>query len=755
MSALLNRSLLLLIALMLALPGAAQTMIEKVPDSAALYVSWRGASDMGPAYEGSNLQGMLKELGLLEAVPEMVELIDRLGDEGQIEEEQAQILALVAPLMSSAWADGGAMYVLPPEAQGPPIPRVCIMMNKGEQQAQVRDALNTVVAMLGEQMPTFTGEMDGALFLSVGFDPNAMAYESLSKSARFMNTAKQVQGDAAVMVYMDAQVWLKQIDQITAKMRDQAAQQDIPAQPFVQLWPTIREASGLGGVDSLAMTAGIKDKNWHTQLFLGAPAPRRGLLSLLDNEPISAANLMHVPKSASYVQAFSMQPSRVLDVTMDMAGAIDENIVRSMQETIKEASDEVGFDIEMKLIRGMGPAWTVYVDPMIAGNGFASIVMVNELQDPVSVAQAMAQLSSKANVAFAEEDEDVKIRFLTQPIGGTAITHLGIPFIAPSWTVHKGKLYVAFYPQALEMAIEQSGKATDSILANEAFNTAVGRFLDRPALPGKAFAGLKPITGLSFSDLPRTASEGYGTTMMLMQAVSGASEMFSGEPSVMRMPPVGKLMPFLEVTGGITRVDAAGLHIHSIEPFPGASLLSASKGMTAGAGLSAPLGVAIMLPALGSARDAARQVQTLTQARQIGMANFAYAQDHNGDYADDVAALEAYLGDAEGFISARSKMAEPMPVNFAAMPDAKRATYLRANSSFVLVPLGNQNQVQNASEAVMLFERPDHTDGTELAVVMADGSASMVFEGDLAQMLQKQTDQSIQQLTQQQENAGK
>ena len=752
MSRFLNHSLLFLIALALTLPTTAQMLIEQVPDDAVLYVGWRGSADMGPGYEGSNLQGMLTELGLLEAVPEMVELIDQLGEDGQIDEEEAQMLALMGPLMSSAWADGGAMYVLPPEEQGPPIPRLCVMVNKGKDQAKVRDALNTIVAILGEQMPTFSGEFGDGMFLSVGFNASDLQFASLAKSARFTTALKQVQSDAAVMAYMDAKAWLKQIDQFTAMMRDQAEQQGHRAEPFVELWPTIQKSTGLDGLDSLIMTAGIKNKNWHTQLFLGAPAPRQGLLSLLDNEPITAANLTHVPKTASYVQAFSMQPSRVLDVTMDIAGSIDENIVEMIQSGIKEASDEAGFDLEIKLLRGFGPAWTVYVDPMIAGNGFASIVMVNELQDPKSVEQALAQLSSKANVMMSQED-DVKIRFITQDIGDTAITHLGVPFIAPAWTVHDGRLYVSFYPQALEMAVAQSGKREDSILANAAFQTAMGRYLDQPAAKDKAFSKLKPITGLSFADLPETATEGYGTTMMLVQAISGASEMFTGEASSMRMPPVGKILPFLEVAGGITRVDRNGLHIHSIEPFPGASIFSASKGMTAGAGLTTPMTVATLLPALGSAREAAREVQTLSQARQLSMANFAYAADNNGIYADDIAKLEEYLGDAESVVSPRSNMAQPMPINFDALPDAKRAQHLRQNSSFVLIPLGNQNQIQNPSSTIMTFERPDHTDADNVAIVMADGATSMMPQDELAQILQKQTGQSLQQLANKQENA--
>ena len=51
------------------MPVAAQTLIKQVPANSTLYIGWRGSTDLGPDYEGSNLQGMLQETGLLEAVP--------------------------------------------------------------------------------------------------------------------------------------------------------------------------------------------------------------------------------------------------------------------------------------------------------------------------------------------------------------------------------------------------------------------------------------------------------------------------------------------------------------------------------------------------------------------------------------------------------------------------------------------------------------------------------------------------------------
>ncbi|MEM6259283.1 MAG: hypothetical protein AAGI37_13445 [Planctomycetota bacterium] len=757
MTCLYRKRLVVVLAFVLALPASGQALIEQAPADSALYIAWRGTDDLGPGYEGSNLQGVLRETGLLDAVPELTGLIQQLGEDGLIEEDDAQIIGVAGTLLASMWSGGGAVYMLAPDPEGPPIPRLCLMWQTGQDQDALRDAINTVVAMLEEQVPVFSGETDETLYLSIGFDPAEIEAAPLATSQRYQAAAKNVQDDAALMVYVDVGLWIKQIDDFAAMMRDQAADQGQPAEPFAEMWPRVRGAVGLEGLESLALSAGFEAENWHTQLFIGARSPRRGVLSLLDHEVIAPESLMHIPKSATYAQALSMQPSRVLDVVIDAAGKIDERYVDVIKQALDDASEAVGFDLEMKLIRGMGPLWTVYVDPMIAGNGFASIVLVNELQDPDSVKQAMVQLSDKANELLADVDEDIKIRFLTKEIGGAAVTHLGIPFVAPAWMVHDGKLYVSLYPQALEMATEQTGKREDSILANTAFQSAMSRFLDGPDLAdagGKAFENLKPVTGLSFANLPETAADGYGMNMMIMQIATGLSEMFTGEASSVRMPPVGKILPYLEVSGGITRVSDDGLHLQLIEPFPGATLLSASKGLTSGAGLSAPVAVGILLPALGAARRTARIMQTTTQARQVSLANFNYAADHGGVFAEDLAQLEGYLGDVEVLISPRSIRPVGFPFNFEQLPDAQRAQRIRQISSFVLVPVGEQNRVRNPAGTVMLFERPDDAGVDELVVAMVDGSSTRMPIRELEGLLRRQTGQSIQQLIRRQENFG-
>ncbi len=743
------RPLVALLALLLTLPTLAQPLIEQVPAEAALYVGWRGANDMGPAYEGSNLQGVLEQTGLLQALPQLIDALQSLNEEGQMPPEVAELISTGGTLWSSMWQNGGAMYMLPPQADGPPIPRLAILWNKGADEAKLREALSHLVEMINdaEQVPAFMGDAGKAVFLSIGFEAPGVVASALKDADRFKQAAQQVQADGSLVIYVDVQEWIGQVDKVAEMMKEQAKEFDQPADPFAELWPTLRDASGLSGVKRLMLSSGIKDKNWHTRIFLDAPAPRTGILSLIDNKPIDSSNLKHVPKSATLLQVFTIEPARVLDVTRDLLGTVDKNIVDQMDAGLKEASETVGVDLERELINGMGPVWSVYIDPMIAGNGFASLVFVNELRNPKSVEEALSKLSAAANDALDEslEEAPMKIRLLTEQVKGTKVTHLGIPYVAPAWMVHNGRLYVSFFPQALELAIDHSGKEEDSILANPAFQKTIAQFK------------VKSYTGLSFTDLPETAADGYGMNLLIMQTLAGSTEMFSGKASGLRMPPVGKLMPFIEPAGSVTTVDDAGLHMHAIEPFPGSAMMGPTKGFESTLIVSGPLAVAILLPAMGSAREAAMHAQTASNGRQLCVAAFSYSADHNNKLPDDIALFYAagYLDDTSVYFSPRSLRAQEPPFNFNDWDQARQNKFIRENSSFVLVPGLNLDQAQNPSETILLFQRPDDTNNGKFVVAYLDGSAETLSGTEiLNRQLKAQTGKSIAELIKQQEQLG-
>lgn len=737
----------MLVALIVTTVGGvsrAQPMIDQVPGDALLYAGWRGADDMGPDYAGSHLQGIVELTGIVDALPQLMDAMKAFAQE-EVGPQEMELISAGSLMWERAWVGGGALYILPPEEDGAP-PRMSILWTGAANDAELRDAVSLLVGMMNDQQifPAFMGDAGDALYMSMGFDPEQLdPANGLAVQDAYTTAAQQVQQDAATTVYVNVQGFLAMVDTYVDQQKAMAEEWNEPADPFSEMWETLRDASGLSGVHRLMMTAGIQDKNWQTQMFLDAPAPRTGILTLIDNEPIEDVQLLHVPKTATFLQAVTIDPARIIEVSRDLMSAVDPGMAEDFDQAIAEANEAIDMNIETDLINAIGPYWTLYIDPMIAGNGFASMVMVNELRDADKVERALAHLVSKANEAAAAEfeNEPVGVKIHTIEMGDAEVHYLGIPFIAPSYMIHDGKLYFALFPQALEMALEQSGDMDDSILANPAFASTMQRL------------GETPRTALSFSDLPKTAPEGYGMNLLLVQAFAGMSEMVNGEPSSLRLPPVGKIMPFVEPAGSVTWVDDLGLHLTSIEPFPCSVLLGPIKGAESTVLISGPLMVGIMLPALGEARGAAREAQDINQGRQLGVAAIAWAIDNKGQMPQDIAVLIEYTGTEEVFFSPRSQRAQPMPENFGEWDDARQQRFVRENSSFILLPLGNLDAIERPSETILLIQRPDDVPaGHPLIVVMADGSCqsmpSFIAEG----LVQEQTHAPIAELIERQEN---
>ncbi|MFI4859779.1 MAG: hypothetical protein ACIAXF_03755 [Phycisphaerales bacterium JB063] len=748
----------LALAMVLApLSAVAQPMADLTPEDAILYMGWRGSSDMGDDYEGSLLQGMVEETGLLEALPQLLTAAETFAQEEVGDDELMRIFESMAAVGQSAWSNGAAVFILPPDAagNGPPMPRLAFLFKRGgADEPELRAALADLVQMANEaeEVPLFMGVRGDALFLSIGFDVAELPEGgTLAQAQAFQAALAQVQTDAAMVVYFNGKGLIEQVDQFVAQMKAEAEEWGEQPDPFTELWPTLRDVTGLGGVNQMILSAGIVERRWETRMFMDAPAPRTGILSLIDTDPIAAEQLLHVPKTATFMQAGSLDPARVLEVTRDILGAIDPGMVDELDNALEDGSQEVGFDIERELINGIGPTWTVYIDPMIAGNGLASMVLVNDLRDADAVATSLMRLCNLGNELLEDEmmDEAINIRFLSRQMQGESVVSLGVPFVSPSWMVHDGKLYFALYPQALEMALEQSGEAGDSILANATFQEAMQR-LGQGALSGQAAQGV-PATALSFTDLPETAGDGYGTMLMIAQALGGAAEMTSGEPATFQLPPVGKLLPYLEAAAQAAWIDDDGLHVRAMEPFPGSSLLGPGKGMESSALVAAPMAVGVMLPALGAARRTARQMQNVTQARGIGQAIVTYANVNDGVAPDDIALLvQGDFVTPDYLVSSNSVRAQPIPFGFDDWDEERQMRFYRENSSFVLVPVGNVADQEEPWNNILVFQRPDDSDGG-IVVCWGDGHSS--FEQDvfwIAHMLEEQTGMTMDELIERQ-----
>jgi hypothetical protein len=207
-------------------------------------------------------------------------------------------------------------------------------------------------------------------------------------------------------------------------------------------------------------------------------------------------------------------------------------------------------------------------------------------------------------------------------------------------------------------------------------------------------------------------------------------------------PTLAEVRGFFEpIVGGVWMTED-GMHLASVEPFMGSTMLVWTPEDYLGQMVPA-IGAGVMLPAIGAARDTAMQMQGLNHARQLMMAGNLHANEHNSKYPGDLAelaqaAIDAEMADPSVWTSPYDRVA--MPEGFAEMQAEDRAAWLRANSAFCVVP---GMTTDDGWEQVVLFGRPSKFDYGRVPVGYADGRVELLSAWQADEVIRLQTNRTI------------
>ncbi|RMH62639.1 MAG: hypothetical protein D6685_08540, partial [Bacteroidetes bacterium] len=399
-----------------------------------------------------------------ETVEQVLDAIDRADPE---DEQATLVTGLIRTIGRASWRLPTAVYVQPlaaePAGPGEMVGRLVVLWQADGPQAEALLAsLKRIEAKATAEVPVRADRLEGGLVrLVVGpaDDPGAEVStgESLAETAAFQHRIGQVDADALFVCYLDGPGMLGQIDRQVSE-------------GSLETWQTVRAALGLDGFKGLAWSGGFEGQGWRMELFVDAPAPRRGVMTLLDGEPITEAELALVPGDATAFYATRLDPGRVLDEFRRTAAAIDEAAAIRMDEAIRQGSEAVGVDLEADLIRSLGSAWVVYTSPGGMGNGVMGACLVNPLKDAERLERALGNIESFVNTKASEAraagggDMPFQFRIFTQERNGMRLHMLGLGIITPTWAVHDGRLYVGLFPQAVQAAGAFSASGRPSIL---------------------------------------------------------------------------------------------------------------------------------------------------------------------------------------------------------------------------------------------------------------------------------------------------
>ena len=705
------------LAFVAAPPAAhAQPLADRLPADTVVYVGWAGADGLGSQYKDSHLKALLEASNFPKFIDDFLpKVIERARQE---EPELRDALAGVGSFgpfwhRPCALAFGG--FDLNNADQ--PIPRFLFVCNapgkdgdalRKQFDAMVQQGLRAAGADAPQGTPIKSFRAGDLVGLSTGYDqPEKMVAgggNALSNSAAFKATIARVGKEPALALYVDAEAAIKQVNQAVEKSGNAHVS---------ETWPRVREALGLDGLKRVVFAQGFDGKDWGTQCFVEAPAPRKGLVAMLDAGPVSDEMLKVVPATSTLAGVSRFDFARLIDEVRGAIEKVDENAAAQFDAGLNQLQAVLAMDVKRDLLAALGDEWAYYTDPMTGGRGAMGFVIVNHLRDAEKVEQSLNRIGQLAQGIAAQQGPDAKVNVAIRQTkaGDVTVKYVASPMFTPSWAIHGGNLYFGIYPQVVASAAAHASRG-GGLLDNKDFVALRQRLL-------AGAGGGARASSVQFMDLPKTAPSSY-QTWLLVSSLARFGDVMGIESPAMLFPTMDVLMQHLSPAGSVSWTDDAGWHMRAVSPFPGSTLLAADTGGMMSMQSSA-LMASILLPSLNRAREQANRVKSASNLRQIGQGVMMFANENKGKFPREIGQLPATQDlTADVFVNPRKGTSSP-PRDANAGEAA--AAWVRQNSDYEYVGAGKDYRA--ATDEIVAYEKPDGlSDG--INILFADGHVEFV-----------------------------
>jgi hypothetical protein len=372
----------------------------------------------------------------------------------------------------------------------------------------------------------------------------------------------------------------------------------------------------LGGehLGCLAMRLGLRDRALVSDFVIEAPAPRTGIMALADQAPISLADVPPMPTTTSGFAIVSFDWSKAYDTILGMvrkiADASENTGSAKVDEFMGRVPQLIGFDPKTELCDALGHVLCIYSDAAAGIPGGFGFSIAISVEKPDVLQKTLKTAFEKLQTAFpnlnASEEERSGRPVWVLDLGG-------IP-IHPAAALDKHWLYIGLTPQSIESALLRVDGKLDRWKPSEGDQVALD------SVP-------KKFVAMSLSD-PRPL---YTTVVTYLPMVAGFINQAAqqGQPRggagnkrmalLADIPPAEVITKSMFPNVSVVTVDAKGIRSQSRESAPG---------LATGGVVAAPVLVALLLPAVQAAREAARRTQSRNNIKQMMLAMHNYHDVH-------------------------------------------------------------------------------------------------------------------------------
>ncbi len=564
--------------------GTAGGELGGAPDDALAVVAWAGSDALAGPYAGSKLSALAERSAWSELPGALRQAWSETAIRADVDPRVRRLIEEGVALLGPLSGRGGTAWVMPAGDDGSP-PVVVVRLEPGDAAAgeQARASLEALFAALPREAAALRAEVHAMPDGSVAVVWNGGVADAVVTDRRWVQRPAWSRitggfdGPAALAVGLNIEAIFRATEAATFRAgiwqgtrADQAG-----------IMNSLRSL-GLDGVGDLVWANGFDGRGgWSNRMFLEAPAPRSGLLSLLDHARLEPDSWASVPGDAEVVSVLAIDMGKAVDelkriaVSFAQWAADEPGFEEDMEQGLRSAEAMLGLDLEADLIDRLGTTWTLTMDPMAGGQGFLGIVVSSPLPEPEPVMFSLDKLARTGNGALrmgftAVEMPWVQMGLMTERVDGVRLTRLGMPAFSPTWAVHDGQLLLGLQPESV-VATVQRQRGEVPAMPMEGVGSPEALLQSELLRDGR-------IVYASMLNLPETAPQSQAVNLLGGRLLSGAVEMVSGRPMPRLLPTLPEVVPLLERSWTFAVVSDDGLAVDSSTPFPAATLYGPGGG---------------------------------------------------------------------------------------------------------------------------------------------------------------------------------